>query len=301
MRQAFSKWLAVLFIIAGLCAVSLQAAEALAAGVETESEPVITQTEKGLVNWSQNYVEATGMSIAPQNMRGAQAKALARQGAMLDLQRNLLGFLSGVQVDSQTVMNDFMASDAVRSEVHGIVKNVEVLEGTWDGESYTVKGRIKLGQIRRVIAPVHHAAKAEPEINIIEEDDGPEEEEAKIKKQVRKAKPKKARYTGLIIDVRHLPYKPAMTFNVYDQKGRLVYGIGHVNESNYLQSGFCAYFTNINYAKGDLLVASSPITAKAVKLGDGNVDIIISNSDAAKVRSSSYNFRKECKVIVVSR
>jgi len=155
-----------------------------------------------------------------------------------------------------------------------------------------------MGQIRKVIAPVYPVVGVMPDITIIEED---EQEEVQVKKQVKKVAPKKARYTGLIIDVRHLPYKPAMTFNVYDTKGRLVYGMGHVNQSNYLQSGFCAYFTNINYAKGDLLVASSPIVAKAVKLGDGNVDIIISNSDAAKVRSSSYNFRKECKVIVVSR
>lgn len=294
-----SKLLAALLI--ALCFCSLAYAEDTSGSVAesvTENEAVVTQKEKGLVNWSQNYIEATGMAVAPRNTRGAQAKALARRGAMVDLQRNLLEFLVGVQVDSRTVMDDFMANDTVRSEVHGIVKNVEVLEGTWDGESYTVKGRIKMGQIRRVIAPVYPVVGATPDITIIEED---EQEEVQVKKQVKKANPKKARYTGLVIDVRHLPYKPAMTFNVYDTKGRLVYGIGHVNQSNYLQSGFCAYFTNINYAKGDLLVASSPITAKAVKLGDGNIDIVISNSDASKIRNSSYNFRKECKVIVVSR
>lgn len=301
-----SKLFAALLIALCFCslaeAAGVDAEQLLGSDSSTgaENEAVITQKEKGLVNWSQNYIEALGMAVAPRNMRGAQAKALARRGAMLDLQRNLLEFLAGVQVDSRTVMDDFMANDTVKSEVHGIIKNVEVTEGTWDGESYTVKGRIKMGQIRKVIAPVYPVVEATPDITIIEED---EQEEVQIKKQVKKAKPKakKARYTGLVIDVRHLPYKPAMTFNVYDTKGRLVYGIGHVNQSNYLQSGFCAYFTNINYAKGDLLVASSPIVAKAVKLGDGNIDIVISNSDASKIRNSSYNFRKECKVIVVSR
>ncbi|MBQ8693782.1 MAG: hypothetical protein IJ520_11640 [Synergistaceae bacterium] len=316
MKHALSKWLAVLFIAAGLCAVQCAWAEVSKAdqllgsepldevsGAESPGAPVITQKEKGLLNWTESYIEASGMAVGPKNMRGAQAKALARRGAMVDLQRNLLEFLVGVQIDARTVMEDFMANDTVRSEVHGIIKNVEVTGGEWDGEAYTVKGRIKMGQIRKVVAPVYPVVGATPDITILEED---EPEEVQVKKQVRKAKPakpksKKSRYTGLVIDVRHLPYVPSMTFNVYDQKGRLVYGMGHVNQSNYLQSGFCAYFTNINYAKGDLRVASSPITAKAVRLGDGNIDIIISNSDASKIRSSSYNFRKECKVIVVSR
>jgi hypothetical protein len=41
--------------------------------------------------------------------------------------------------------------------------------------------------------------------------------------------------------------------------------------------------------------------AKAAKLADGNVNIIISNADAAKVRASVPDFRKDCKVIVVSK
>lgn len=60
---------------------------------------------------------------------------------MSDLQRNLLEFMSGVQVDS-------------------------------DGEVYTVKGRIKLGEIRKVIADKF------PDVStpvIIYDDDKPDE------------------------------------------------------------------------------------------------------------------------------
>ena len=270
---------------------------------------VITQKEKGLVDWTQNYVEATGMAVAPRNMRGAQAKALARRGAMVDLQRNLLEFLVGVQIDARTVMEDFMANDTVRSEIHGIIKNVETLEGTWDGEAYTVKGRIRMGQLRTVIAPnippaptVYPVVGATPDVTIHVD---PEPEPAPAPRQrsqgKKQSQPKKAGYTGLIIDVRHLPYKPAMSFQVYDQSGKAVYGMSFVNQQNYLQSGLCAYYNNINYAKGEAHVAPSPIVAKAVKLGASNVDIFISNSDASKIRSSSPDFRKTCKVIVVSR
>ena len=245
-----------------------------------ETEAVVTRREKGLVDWTQNYVEATGTAVAPKGMTGAQAKAMARRGAMLDLQRNLLEFLNGVQVDARTVMEDLMVNDTVRSELHGVIKNVETLSGEWDGEAYTIKGRVRIGQLRTVIAPV-----VSP----------------KTRTKETPVKGKKARYTGLVIDVRHLPYVPAMTFQVLDQNGRAVYGMGFVNQNSYLQSGLCAYIANINYAKGEASVAPNPIVAKAVKLGQNNVDIVISNADASRVRSSSYNFRRECKVIVVCK
>jgi len=48
-------------------------------------------------------------------------------------------------------MDDFMAEDRVRSEVHGLIRNIEILKGEWDGESYTVTGRIKTEQLRLIV------------------------------------------------------------------------------------------------------------------------------------------------------
>ena len=241
---------------------------------------VIVKKENGLMNWTENYIEATGMAVAPTGKKGAQGKALARRGATLDLQRNLLEFLKGVQIDARTTMNDFMAEDRVRSELSGIVKNVEIMNGEWDGEAYTITGRIKLPAVRVVVAPI-----------------------IQIDKTYKEPKPRKSsgRYTGLVIDVRHLPLLPSMSFHVMDESGRPVYGMEFVDYDRYLQSGLCAYYNNINYAKGEVHVASNPIVAKALKLKNGNVDIIVSNAVAAKIRGSSYDFRRDCKVIVVSR
>ena len=241
---------------------------------------VVVKRENGLMNWTENYIEAIGTAVAPTGTKGGQAKALARRGATLDLQRNLLEFLKGVQIDSSTTMNDFMAEDRVRSEISGVVKNVEVMSGEWDGETYTVTGRIKLPPVRAVVAP-----------------------RIPVDREYREPKPKKSsgRYTGLILDVRHLPLVPSMSFRVLDEKGKPVYGMEFVDQDRYLQSGLCAYYNNINYAKGEIHVAGNPIVAKALKLRNGNVDIVVSNAVAAKIRGSSYDFRKDCKVIVVSK
>ena len=244
------------------------------------SGAVVVKKENGLMNWTENYIEATGMAVAPTGMKGAQGKALARRGATLDLQRNLLEFMKGVQIDAQTTMNDFMAENRVRSEISGIIKNVEVMRGEWDGEAYTVTGRIKLPPVRAVVAP-----------------------KIPVDKTYKESKPKKSagRYTGLVIDARHLPLVPSMSFCVLDESGKAVYGMSFADYDRYLQSGLCAYYNNINYAKGEVHVASNPIVTKALKLRNGNVDIVISNAVAAQVRGSSYDFRKDCKVIIVSQ
>ena len=250
-------------------------------GYDGQDRAVI-QKDRNILDWGKNYIESTGMAVAPTGTKGAQAKALARRGAIVDLQRNLLEFMNGVHIDARTTMEDFMASDRVRSEVSGIVKNIELLEGTWDGESYTIVGRIKLPQLRVVVASNYKPAPVE-------------------KDEIPPAKRTSGRFTGLVIDARHLALVPSMTFNVFDENGRAVYGMEFADHQHYLQSGLCSYYHNINYARGEVFVANNPIVARAVRLASGNVDIVISNSDAAKVRGSSYDFRRECKVIVVSK
>jgi hypothetical protein len=244
---------------------------------------VIVEKERGLIDWTQNYIEATGMAVNPTAGKGAQGKALARRGAIVDLQRNLLEFIVGVQVDSRTTMDDFMASDRVRSEVHGMIRNVEIMDGTWDGESYIVSGRIRLPQVLVIV---------EPECR---------ERQITTPKPKTTSKPSstKGRYTGLVIDVRHLPLVPTLTFRVLDASGHEVYGISYADPKFAAQSGLGSYYNNIEYAKGELRVATSPIVTKAVRLASDNYDIVIPNDAAAKVRGSSYDFRKECKVILV--
>jgi hypothetical protein len=276
-----------LVLLLFFCAAEASLCEAAAKEEKREETDgsVIVEKEGGIIDWTQNYIEARGMAVAPKGTSGAQAKALARRGATVDLQRNLLEFLNGVQVDARTTMNDFMAEDRVRTEVHGLIRNIEILEGEWDGESYTVSGRVRLPQLLVIVAP--SIAAKEP---------------AKQPARTSSGAPKTAgRFTGLVIDARHLQITPSLSFKVVDEAGREVYGISFADPKFAAQSGLATYYNNIDYAKGEIRVAANPIVTKAVKLSQDNFAIVIPNSAAAKVRGSSYDFRKECKVIIVCR
>jgi len=259
-----------------LCAVVLCATAALA----EEFAPVLEQTDKAKINWTDGFVEATGQAVAPSDKSGTgQGKLLARRGAIVDLQRNLLEFVQGVKVNAETTMQDFMANDYVKTEVHGTIKNVEVVDSSWDGEIYTVVGRIRLGDLRKAVTP---ALPTQPT---------PKKEPA----------PVKGKSTGLVLDVRHLPLIPAMTFRVVDEKGKVLYSLDFVDRERFLASGLCEYQTNMNYATGVPRVTDKPTVIKAKSLvGPNNVDIVISNSDAAKI-PGGYDYRIPCRVVVVKR
>ena len=71
-------------------------------------------------------LEAYGKAHAPAGKTYAQAKALARRGAVLDLQRNLL----------------IKARHSSSEYVSGFIKGIVMTGETWDGTFYTVTGYI---------------------------------------------------------------------------------------------------------------------------------------------------------------
>ncbi len=108
--------------------------------------------------------------------------------------------------------------------------------------------------------------------------------------------------SGLLIDATHLPLIPAMIFRVVDENGKEVYGIDFADAERFLASGLCDYPQTSPMRRRAPQIASTPLVAKAVRtVAPQNVDIVISNADAAKVRGSSYDFRVPCRVTVVKR
>jgi hypothetical protein len=244
---------------------------------------LVEEGKNARINWTSEYIEATGQAVPPTGKEGTgQGKLLARRGATLDLQRNLLEFIKGVQLSSETKMDDFMvANDTVRTQVQGLIKNVEITDAKFDGEIFTVTGRIKLDKVRQSVVPY-------------------------LPKSTGDEKPGKSSgryaYTGVILDCRGLPLIPAVTFRVLDQRGKVVYGPGIAEDEVLLNSGQCEYHTNMEWAKGSAKVADRPLIVKPVKLvGPNNVDIVVTNAAADKMRHSKMNFLAKCRVLVVKR
>ncbi len=109
-------------------------------------------------------------------------------------------------------------------------------------------------------------------------------------------------YTGMIIDARGIQARPAMSPGIFDQDGAEVYSLSNVDIEYATKDGVSGYARDLTAAQTHQRVGANPITVKALGVsGPGKSEIIISNADAQKVRSTaeSASFLKQCKVMMV--
>ena len=104
-------------LLAGLMAVTMTA---MAAGVSAQ--------DVGGVNWESSKITASGLGVAPPNaVNKAQARMLARRAAMVDAYRQMAEYINGVNVDSQTtVQNMLTVSDTTTTKVSALIKGARI-------------------------------------------------------------------------------------------------------------------------------------------------------------------------------
>ena len=248
----------------------------------------VTKTDGAIMNWSENYMEATGVSAVPTQFKGTNKETeLARHNAILDLQKNLYEAVKLLNVNSISKIEDFMEVNSVRSSIEDTVKNAEINEGNQNGDSYVVKGRIRLDKIHNEIA--NRLSRNEP---------GYTPRSRKSRKS-RTRIIRSADFTGLIIDARHLPVKPSMFIRILDEEGDTLYGVNFGNRDFQNQYGLYVWYNRMVYARDEQRVGRNPLVIKAQRLSNANKDIVIPNYAAVLLRDNAYDFRRECSVVIV--
>jgi hypothetical protein len=93
-----------------------------------------------------------------------------------------------------------------------------------------------------------------------------------------------------------------MVPKILDEDAREVYGSAFVSREYAVQQGMSGYSKDLAAAQSNQRVADHPLTVKGLRTGGvGHSDIIISNTDAHRLRSASENlsFMRKCRVIIV--
>ncbi len=237
------------------------------------------------------YVSGRGQGTPPTRSVGTQqGKLMAKRAAMVDLRRNLLERIAGLRVEARKNLGDLMKSGAMRVSIEGVIAEVEVTDGAYDGRVYTLEGRVAMKELRRALLPVIPSLQTWP----------------------RPAVPDGA-YRGLVVDARKLDVTPSVILRIRSASGKAVYGPEFVDRTSFIERGMCRFEDGIP-KNTRRLAAAPPLagTAEAAEpegpfllirasglYGDGT--ILVGDREAAAVERLAPLARIDGNVVVLVR
>jgi hypothetical protein len=269
-----------------LCMLIVAAAE-----IQPVMDTVVTdQQGGGCIDWTARVIYARGIGAPNMDVPEAARRPGAIRAAQQVAMRDALETLKGIYLNSTTTVENFMVkSDVITSHIGGFLKGFEQ------------KGKEKYmsdGSVEVIMAiPLDGIGGSGDQIfgtSIGEKPSVTSWEAAAPKKQTV--------FSGLIIDCKGLKIKPALSPRVLDESGREVYGSAYVSRDWAIKYGIAGYSREVKEAAKLDRIGKTPGRIKAIKAsGENSTDIVISDADAAEVRSAGQNltFLSECRVIFV--
>jgi hypothetical protein len=256
-------------------------------GYADNSLNVVEQKEKGSINWTRGVIQAKGTGIPPKEVSGdINFRKEALINAKLDASRKIFEIAKEVRIDGTTIVGTTaLRDDAILSKIENMAKNAKVVR-----QEYLTDGTVKIGMemnLRGGFAQLVLPKDIKPLDSIT---------------PVTMNKTAQQTYTGLVVDARGLDIRPAMVPKIIDENHQEVYGSAFVSREYAVQQGMSGYGENLEVIIHNRRVADHPLVVKGLKVaGSGHSEIVISNADASKLRSTSesLSFLKKCRVVIV--
>jgi len=216
---------------------------------------------------------------------GSKASIMARRAAIVDAQRNLAEQVSGVQVDAETTVENFViSSDLVKTKVSALIKGAVVVEEQMmpDGAYRVVMSMPMYGSqgLASAIMPaIRDNTPPTPPPPVIS---------ATITTQIQMG----GTYTGVIIDASGMGLKPSFSPVIYDTNGRAIYGVSNINYDQAISQGMVGYSSSVSAAQTLPRVGGSPLVVKAVQVRGGNnstnpVNVVVSVDDGDRILAAN--------------
>lgn len=267
-------------------------------GICSGNNEYIQTFESGLINWSTGLIQAKAIGeigAFPDSNHETISAYPVRKRAF----EKIYDTLRLLRIDSNTGFDDLIFKDADDlNRIHEMINSVQIVDQKDHSEGkteITVQMSI-FGGFAQIVLPddikqlTSVRSISNPTQNATRETTSWDNAGADV-------------YTGLIVDARKLEIVPAMSPVIFDEDGGEVFGPAYVSRDYAVQYGVCCYLTDIESAVKNRRVQSNPLQVKAIRKHEsGSANLVISNADAAKIRSASDHliFLRQCRVIIVS-
>ena len=245
----------------------------------------LMQAAEAAPQWEQGTITAEGFGTPPAGAYGSKASIMARRAAIVDAQRNLAEQVSGVQVDAETTVENFViSSDLVKTKVSALIKGAVVVEEQMmpDGAYRVVMSMPMYGSqgLASAIMPaIRDNTPPTPPPPVIS---------ATITTQIQMG----GTYTGVIVDAGGMGLKPSFSPVIYDTNGRAIYGVSNINYDQAISQGMVGYSASVSAAQTLPRVGGSPLVVKAVQVRGGNnstnpVNVVVSVDDGDRILAAN--------------
>ena len=249
--------------------------------------PTLTlmQAAEAAAQWEQGTITAEGFGTPPMGTYGSKASIMARRAAIVDAQRNLAEQVSGVQVDAETTVENYViSSDLVKTKVSALIKGAVVVEEQMmpDG-AYRVVMSMPMygtqGLASAIMPAIRDNTPPTPPPPVIS---------ATITTQIQMG----GTYTGVIVDAGGMGLKPSFSPVIYDTNGRAIYGVSNINYDQAISQGMVGYSSSVSAAQTLPRVGATPLVIKAVQVRGGNnstnpVNVVVSVDDGDRILAAN--------------
>lgn len=255
-----------------------------------------------------NRIEADGFGLPPDSVVSeAQARLMARRAAISDAQRNLAEQITGVQVDSETtVQNLQVSSDIVKSRVSALLKGAKVISESYeDGACHVVMALPLYGvnnSLASAVLPRTTRRESFP-ATILPEPDEPlytptEPEPTTIPTTSTITNRQSGTYTGVIVDCTGLGLRTAMSPVIKTTAGEPIYGYKNLDSKKVIKNGMAGYASS--YSGNVSRAGSNPLIVKAVGV-DHYFNPVVNVADAKIIlEENGYtHFLDNCAVVFI--
>lgn len=275
---------------------------------ETNVSVNVNVQQDAQINWTKGAdsdITAIGLGYPPENV-GNRGNVLARRAAIVDAYRLLGETIQGVQIDSETTVQDLvLQNDTVKARVSALIKGAVVVdEGANEDGSYFVKVRVPLFGVGKSVA---NAVLPEATKTIVQQPALKVDEKATplTKEEVKEVR--SVDYTGIIVDASGLGLEPTFSPIIYDVNGRAIYGMLNIDKDFAISKGMVEYATDLQTAAGGSTRAgANPLVVKAASVKGGvnsvnpvNVVVSVEDGDKILLANEKANMFSQCAVVFV--
>lgn len=254
-------------------------------------------------NWNTNVIQVTGMGVAPPNaVSQAHSAMMARRAAVVDAYRQLAEVVNGVQVDSETTVEQMvLTSDIVKTRISAVIKGAAIVsEGELSGGGYSVTMELPLfggtGGLAETV--IERPTKIEPFPTLPVDYRPPVDYTPPTLPDYQPPTIRSSgHYTGLVVDCKGLGMiNPVMSPVIKNASGNKIYGHKNLDYDRIIREGMATYAQSMSQADR---AGSNPLIVKAIRLDDLNATPVLSMEDADMVlyENNSSHFLDNIAVV----